>query len=137
MGGGWDEDAIEQERRWLDAAAEHGLHGWVNLRELSSIRPGETEKEAKLRAIIERFKDHPGLGLWKNYDEAAWNRQPVEAMLRGYRIIPFPARCGRGPWLRMPVSVLYEAPRTITARGGSFTDWFGAFEVHVYRFRRS
>jgi len=32
--------------------------------------------------------------------------------------------------------VLYESPRTIEARNGSFTDWFAPFEVHVYRFRR-
>lgn len=31
--------------------------------------------------------------------------------------------------------VLYESPRTVTAADGKFTDWFGPFEVHVYRFR--
>lgn len=34
-------------------------------------------------------------------------------------------------------SVLYEDPRTVTVRDGTFTDWFGPHEVHVYRFRRS
>jgi hypothetical protein len=33
--------------------------------------------------------------------------------------------------------VLYEAPRRVELRDGSFTDWFGPFEVHVYRFKRS
>lgn len=33
--------------------------------------------------------------------------------------------------------MLYEAPRKVTASGGSFTDWFGPNEVHVYRFPRS
>jgi hypothetical protein len=32
--------------------------------------------------------------------------------------------------------VLYESPRTITARNGKFTDWFAPFDVHVYHFRR-
>jgi hypothetical protein len=32
--------------------------------------------------------------------------------------------------------VLYEAPRTVEVKGGGFVDWFGAFEVHVYRFRK-
>jgi hypothetical protein len=32
--------------------------------------------------------------------------------------------------------VLYEPPRTVTAKEGSFTDWFGPNEVHVYRFHR-
>ena len=30
--------------------------------------------------------------------------------------------------------LLYEAPRIVTATNGSFTDWFGPFEVHAYRF---
>ena len=33
--------------------------------------------------------------------------------------------------------VLFEAPRTIKADGGRFTDWFGPHDVHVYRFRRA
>ncbi len=32
--------------------------------------------------------------------------------------------------------VLFEPPRTVTPKEGKFTDWFGPFEVHVYRFRR-
>jgi hypothetical protein len=33
--------------------------------------------------------------------------------------------------------LLYEEPRKVTAVGGSFTDWFGPNEVHVYLFVRS
>src|SRR5207302_7419694 len=33
--------------------------------------------------------------------------------------------------------LLFESPRKVTARAGSFTDWFGPNEVHVYRFVRS
>jgi hypothetical protein len=32
--------------------------------------------------------------------------------------------------------VLYESPRKVEIKQGAFTDWFGPFEVHVYRFRR-
>jgi len=32
--------------------------------------------------------------------------------------------------------VLFEEPRKVTAAAGAFTDWFGANEVHVYRFRK-
>ena len=32
--------------------------------------------------------------------------------------------------------VMFEPPRTVEAAAGAFTDWFGPFEVHVYRFRR-
>ena len=30
--------------------------------------------------------------------------------------------------------LLYESPRIVTASNGHFTDWFGPFEVHAYRF---
>lgn len=32
--------------------------------------------------------------------------------------------------------VLYEEPRLVHVKAGSFTDWFGPFDVHVYRFKR-
>jgi hypothetical protein len=34
-------------------------------------------------------------------------------------------------------SVLYEDPRAVVVKQGSFTDWFGPHEVHLYRFRCS
>jgi hypothetical protein len=32
--------------------------------------------------------------------------------------------------------VMFESPRRIEAKDGKFSDWFGPFEVHVYRFNR-
>ena len=40
-----------------------------------------------------------------------------------------PAGAGEG-------KVLFEEPRTVKVAGGSFEDWFGPYEVHVYRFAR-
>lgn len=34
-------------------------------------------------------------------------------------------------------TVLFEEPRKVDAEHGSFADWFGPFEVHVYRFSRN
>jgi hypothetical protein len=31
---------------------------------------------------------------------------------------------------------MFESPRKVVAKNGKFTDWFGPFEVHVYRFKR-
>jgi hypothetical protein len=31
---------------------------------------------------------------------------------------------------------VFEEPRKVEAKGGSFTDWFGPHDVHVYRFRK-
>jgi hypothetical protein len=33
--------------------------------------------------------------------------------------------------------VLYESPRRVTAKGGTFTDWFAPYDVHVYKFTRN
>jgi hypothetical protein len=33
-------------------------------------------------------------------------------------------------------TLLYEEPRAVKVTEGSFTDWFGPHEVHLYRFRR-
>jgi hypothetical protein len=32
--------------------------------------------------------------------------------------------------------VLFESPRNVAVKDGSWTDWFGPFEVHVYRFSK-
>lgn len=32
--------------------------------------------------------------------------------------------------------MLFESPRRVAINSGTFTDWFGPFEVHGYRFRR-
>ncbi|MGI8906930.1 MAG: hypothetical protein ACR2IE_10615 [Candidatus Sumerlaeaceae bacterium] len=80
------EAAIRRLQGCLDAAAQHGMHCWVTMNELPSIKPGDTEKEQKLRAMIARFKDHPGLGAWKGYDEPAWVKMPHEPLVAAYKI---------------------------------------------------
>jgi hypothetical protein len=87
MGGPWDDRAIDQEQRWQDAAARLGLHCWVALRELASIEPDAAAREAMLRRVVGRFKDHPGMGAWKGVDEPEWGRHPLPPLVRAYRII--------------------------------------------------
>jgi len=87
MGGAWDESALVQEVKWQDAAARYGLHCWVFLRELGSIEDGATAKEAMLRKVVGRLKDHPGMGVWKGVDEPEWAKQPLEPMLRAREIL--------------------------------------------------
>lgn len=86
-GGDWDEATVQMEQAWLDAAAEHGMYCWPFLRELSELKPEDHAKEAMLRTVINRFKNHPGLGVWKNVDEPEWAKTPVADMERAYRII--------------------------------------------------
>jgi hypothetical protein len=59
----------------------------TNLRELSSLPEDNAQREARLRALVERLKDHPGLGVWKGVDEPEWGKHPVEPMRRAYDFI--------------------------------------------------
>jgi hypothetical protein len=83
----WGPPAIEQEQILMDAAAQYGLYCWPRLRELSSLEPGNTQKELLLRQVIERFKNHPGLLLWKNVDEPQWGGHPAKPMINAYKLI--------------------------------------------------
>jgi hypothetical protein len=84
---GWSDGRLEQEQKFEDAAARHGLHCWLNLREASSIKPGDTHNEELLRKIITRFKNHPGLGAYKGADEPEWGKHPLPPLERAYQIV--------------------------------------------------
>jgi hypothetical protein len=45
------------------------------------------DKPMRLRHVIDTFKDHPGLGIWKGDDEPEWGKQPVPNLERAYTII--------------------------------------------------
>lgn len=83
----WDESAFARERAWQDAAARNGMHCLVGLRYAGSISDDQPENEAALRAVIERFRHHPGMGVYYGIDEPAWNRHSVRSMQRAYRLI--------------------------------------------------
>lgn len=83
----WNQETIESEQVLMDTAAQYGLYCWPRLRELSSLEAGNAKKEMLLRRVVNRFKNHPGLLLWKNVDEPQWGGTPVEPMVRAYRVI--------------------------------------------------
>jgi hypothetical protein len=87
MLGPWDDAAIAHEQRWQDAAARNGMHCWVFLRELGSLAPGDAATEAMLRKVVNRFKNHPGMGVWKGVDEPEWGKSPVPPLVRAYQLI--------------------------------------------------
>lgn len=87
MGRSWSDAAIEDEQRWQDAAARLGMHCWVALRELGTIAPGQAAREAMLRKVVARFKDHPGMGVWKGVDEPEWGKQPIAPMVRVHDLL--------------------------------------------------
>ena len=45
------------------------------------------------------------------------------------RFSGLPAECKTG-------RVMFEEPRKVEAADGGFTDWFGPFDVHVYKFSK-
>ena len=99
MGTGDGPGLITLERQKLDAAASHGLLGWLWLGDLTDLPPRPSpsmpsEREKLLATVVNGLKGHPGLGLWKGVDEPrnpargdSWIRPA--GLVRGYE------RCGR------------------------------------------
>lgn len=85
--GNWNSQVIADQQAALDWAAQHGMFVWVNLRELSKFPAGDTATEAALRNLVNTFKNHPALGLWKNFDEAWWGGVSAADLERGYNVI--------------------------------------------------
>lgn len=86
-GHNWNEETFAEEQQWEDAAARCGMYCWLYLHDLASIREGDTKREAMLRRVIDQFKDHPGLGIWKGADEPQWGKMKVEPLARAYNIV--------------------------------------------------
>lgn len=89
MGHDWNEAALRDAKKVLDAAAKYKMHVWVNLRENSSIddKSSHDRHETMLRRIVTAFKDHPAMGAWKGADEPEWGKHPIPPMVRAYNII--------------------------------------------------
>ena len=83
----WDNSVIADQQAALDWAAQHGMYCMVNLRELSAFASGATATETELRSVVNQFKNHPALAIWKNKDEAWWGGTSVADLQRGYDVI--------------------------------------------------
>ncbi len=83
----WDSQLIAQQQAALDWAAQHGMYLWLNLRELSQFAATDTTTPVNLRTIVDTFRNHPALGLWKNFDEAWWGGVSVGNLSNGYYVI--------------------------------------------------
>ena len=83
----WNSQLIAQQQAALDWAEAHGMFIWLNLRELSEFAATDTNTASSLRNIVDTFRNHPALGLWKNYDEAWWGGISVSNLYNGYVVI--------------------------------------------------
>jgi hypothetical protein len=45
------------------------------------------DNEADLRRVVERYRQHPGLGYWKGVDEPEWGKTPVAKAQRYYDVV--------------------------------------------------
>ncbi len=84
----WDDKTLAAEARYQQTAAQYGLRcspwlGW----DLANIKPGDQQREAQLRKLINRFKESPGLGLWKGADEPEWGKKEPPDVAHTARII--------------------------------------------------
>jgi hypothetical protein len=82
---GWNDATLQREQKYMDAAARYGLHCMPYLREDACLI--SEAREAQLREILNRFKDHPGLGAWKGDDEPEWAKTPLPPLVRAYQVI--------------------------------------------------
>ncbi len=83
----WNNQLIAEQQAALDWAYQHGMYCMVNLRELSAFASGNTNTETQLRAVVNQFKGHPALAVWKNKDEAWWGGVAAADLKRGYDVI--------------------------------------------------
>ena len=83
----WSPSLITTQQAVLDWAGQHGMYVWLNLNELSEFATGDTNTAASLRNVVDTFRNHPALGLWKNYDEAWWSGISVQNLLNGYTVV--------------------------------------------------
>jgi hypothetical protein len=69
---GWRTRDLSRAVAWADAAADHGVYTWLQLRGLALLEPGSV-RSPFLQRVVDSLKDHPGLGFWKGWDEP-WPR---------------------------------------------------------------
>ena len=86
-GKAWSEETFTTEQQWEDAAARYGMYCWVYLNDLASIKGQDTKREAMLRRVVNQFRNHPGMGIWKGADEPEWGKAKIEPLVRAREIV--------------------------------------------------
>jgi len=71
----------------MDWAAENGMYCFFFLREYSVFDPKYPKRPEELRAIMERYRYHPALAIWKDADEPAWGGVAVQGLMDGYKLM--------------------------------------------------
>ena len=77
----------EMYAKYLDWFAEHGVYGFPYIAKLSVFEPQAPERKERLKEIVERFKYHPAMAVWKTDDEPAWGKAPIEGLMEAYKYL--------------------------------------------------
>jgi hypothetical protein len=83
----WTEERFKLEQQYEDAAALYGMHCWLNLREASRLKLGDTKNEQLLRKLLTTFRNHPAMGVYKGADEPEWGKVPLPPLERMYHVL--------------------------------------------------
>ena len=121
---------IAAERNLLDAFADHGLHGWTRLADLTNLPPQTDAPRAFLLAkVVNALKGHRGLGIWKGVDEPAnpFRPAPVPAagLVRGHQLL-------RRELDQRHPNVIIQAPRGTAAELARYRPAFDITGADVY-----
>src|SRR6185436_13023173 len=82
-----DPVAVATNQAILDWCGQHGMLMLLNLKELSKYSATDANTPVALRAAVDTFRDHPALGMWKNFDEAWLANVSEPDLQRGYDLI--------------------------------------------------
>lgn len=107
----------------------------------------DTPKKRKRSTKAEENKAGPQEKTQYVQDQATGEARQIEFLVREVGNDVYVLACKKeGPTAYVKFSglpadcktgeVVFEEPRTVTAEEGAFSDWFGPFEVHVYKFTR-
>lgn len=82
----WSDDAVlKREEQWFDAAAKNGMFCWPRLKYVP--KPGDAAGKAAFCSVLNRFKNHPAMGVWNSVDEPEWGKYPIEPLKHAYDLI--------------------------------------------------
>lgn len=90
----WNDEGLKTAGAYMDQMASANLYAWMTLgEELAYVKADDEKAQAKLKKMIEMFKDHPALGGWKGADEPAWGnmnshgKRPPSSIATTYKMI--------------------------------------------------
>jgi len=81
----WTRESIDDFGEYLDAAWAHRVRISPMLRELVSLRRPQ-DKEL-LTYFVNKYKNHPGVLMWKSADEPEWGKIPAASLTKAYKLI--------------------------------------------------